>query len=323
MKKSVISFLLPFLLLGGLLSCSDDSNTPSESKIDGAIANKLIVKNATLATTGGIAKVFSTIITNEVERSDFLRGYFENIRFLPDNSGYFFCYDTNFVCVAHPILKNYIGTSHLEDVDSKGKHFPYEIMDSLKTKGFGWIDFNWYDQTLKLDLLKTSFVKMINDNYWLGAGLYADYLKGTSMTDNEMHKQMIKQIVHFTAVAFKDVHTDFITNSDKYIEFIRTYADGARFLDDNSGYFFVDGLDGINIAFPTNKELEGTNIWDLTDAKGNYSVRAMAELINASGSGYIEYYYNNPSTNQAQLKIVYVEKIEGTNYFIGSGYYQK
>ncbi len=324
MKKNVFNLIFPLFLLVFMISCSDDSNSPSETTLDGATANKQIVKNATLATSGGIANVYTNIITNESERISFMQLYLENIRFLQDSSGYFFCYDTDFVCIAHPILKNYIGISHMEDIDSKGKHFPYEIMDSLRAKGQGWVDFNWYDQTNQIDLLKTSYVKMLGStNFWIGAGIFSDYLKGTSMTENEMNRQMIKQIVHFTAKGFSIIKNNLISDSLKFIEFIRCYADGARFMDDNSGYFFVDGLDGLSVAFPTNKATEGTSIWDMTDAKGKYSVREMTELVKTNGSGYIEYYYNNPNSNQAELKIVYVEHIEGTNYFIGSGYYKK
>lgn len=324
MKIKIKLIALHIFFIFCFLSCSDNSTAPTVNLIDGVTANKQIVINSTNATVKGISSVFQQIILNSDDRINFLQIFQEKIRFLTDSSGYFFSYDTNFVCAAHPILKSYIGQNHYEDVDSKGKHFPYEMKDSLSNYGMGWIEYYWYDQLTKTDDLKLAYVKMINNTqFWLGTGIFADILKGWSISENDLNKEIVKEIVNFTAIAFSETMKNLHLDTAAFNKFLRCYADSSRFLNDNSGYFFVDALNGLSIAFPTRKELEGTSIWDMTDAKGNYKVREMCELIGNSGSGFIEYYFKNPVNNEIQLKTVYVEKIQGTDYFLGAGFYNK
>lgn len=324
MKIKIKLIALHIFFIFCFLSCSDNSTAPSVNMIDGVTANKQIVINSTNATVKGISSVFQQIILNSDDRINFLQFFLEKIRFLTDTSGYFFCYDTNFVCAAHPILKSYIGQNHYEDVDSKGKHFPYEMKDSLSKYGMGWIEYYWHNQQKNQDEMKLSFVKMINNSkYFLGTGIFAEDSKGWSISENDLNKEIVKEIVHFTATAFIETVKNLYLDTAAFNKFLRCYADSSRFLNDNSGYFFVDGINGLSVAFPTRKELEGTNIWDMTDAKGNYKVREMAELVNNNGSGFVEYYFKNPINNEIQLKTVYVEKIHGTNYFLGAGFYNK
>ena len=44
-------------------------------------------------------------------------------------------------------------------------------------------------------------------------------------------------------------------------------------------------------------------------------------VVQSSGSGYYEYYWNNPVTGKEESKTAFVYKIPGIDYFIGSGIY--
>lgn len=87
-----------------------------------------------------------------------------------------------------------------------------------------------------------------------------------------------------------------------------------------AGYFFIYDYEGNTISLPPDREVEGTNRWDLQDTKGKYLIRELAEAAK-EGGGFVEYYYENPNTGEDELKYGYVEPIEGTDYFIGSGTY--
>lgn len=87
------------------------------------------------------------------------------------------------------------------------------------------------------------------------------------------------------------------------------------------GYFFINDTAGTTISHPSNPSLEGNSQWDMQDARGNYMIRQMTEIAQ-SGGGFLEYVYVNPTTGAEEIKISYVEMIEGTDYLIGAGMYE-
>jgi len=317
-----------FLLTGILFlnGCKEDSVTNVIINPNGLIpaleVNKQILLTAVSSTTGGLSYLFKKNNYDEATQNNYVSIFIENIRFFDNLSGYYFCYDTNMVCVAHPILKNYIGQNHLEDVDSKGTKFVYIIRDSLRAKGNGFVEFYWQNQITAIHELKVSYVSIIpGTKLFLGSGVFHDYQNGWTLDSVGMKREIIRNTVHSTAKGFAAVFQDIIAGSSQRIDFMKAYLDSLRFFDDKSGYFFVDDMNHFSVVFPTNKLLEGTSLYDYVDPKGNYPVRSMVEVIKQDGRGFVEYYFTNPVSGTTEKKFVYVEKIEGTNYFIGTGVY--
>jgi signal transduction histidine kinase len=52
-----------------------------------------------------------------------------------------------------------------------GKLLIQELVNTAKT-GEGWVDYKWSNPTTNKIADKTSYVKKINDNFWIGAGYY-------------------------------------------------------------------------------------------------------------------------------------------------------
>lgn len=86
-------------------------------------------------------------------------------------------------------------------------------------------------------------------------------------------------------------------------------------------YFFIYELNGNVISLPPTPNLEGTNRMDL-EVKGRKLLEEMTALIEEKGAGRISYPYFNPKTEQLETKYGYVQKIEGTDMFVGAGGYQ-
>jgi signal transduction histidine kinase len=106
------------------------------------------------------------------------------------------------------------------------------------------------------------------------------------------------------------------------IDKIRAYITPIRFYHDKSGYFYVYDLDCNCIAHAVQKELEGKNLSDYKDGKGDFAIRNLAEAAK-KGGGFVEFYWVKPGATEQSKKLGYVEPIPGTNYFIGSGVYMK
>ena len=133
------------------------------------------------------------------------------------------------------------------------------------------------------------------------------------------NKKTAIAVVHASAVGIGEIIRT-IPDSATKVQVLRVYIDSIRFYDDKSGYFYVYNYQCTNIAHGTQKELQGTNLYNYQDVKGKYVIRALSEAASKAG-GFVEFYWIKPGETGEKLKIGYVEPISGTNYFIGSGVY--
>jgi len=93
----------------------------------------------------------------------------------------------------------------------------------------------------------------------------------------------------------------------------------SRFFADNSGYYFIYKTGGTVFVHPTLPDLEGKNIIDKQDQKGNPFIRQLDQVAQAGG-GYVEYWFNKPGKGVLP-KLSYARMIPGTSYWIGTGVY--
>jgi len=93
----------------------------------------------------------------------------------------------------------------------------------------------------------------------------------------------------------------------------------SRFFADNSGYYFIYKTGGTVFVLPTLPDLEGKNIIDKEDQKGNPFIRQLDQVAQAGG-GYVEYWFNKPGKGVLP-KLSYARMIPNTNYWFGTGVY--
>lgn len=137
--------------------------------------------------------------------------------------------------------------------------------------------------------------------------------------DLNWNKQIAVAYVHSYATAIGEA-VDYLKDDTTLINYIRTAIDPIRFYPDTSGYFYVYDYDCVDIAHARQKDLQGQNLYDYTDAHGNYVIRDLSAMAQAGG-GYVEFYWIKPGDTGEKKKLGYVEPIPNTNYFIGSGVY--
>jgi len=56
--------------------------------------------------------------------------------------------------------------------DKNGKYFIKEMIEVVKKKGEGWVLYSWFDRTTKRIRPKISFVKKVDNTFFVGAGMY-------------------------------------------------------------------------------------------------------------------------------------------------------
>jgi cytochrome c len=84
-------------------------------------------------------------------------------------------------------------------------------------------------------------------------------------------------------------------------------------------YVFANQLDGLVLANGGNPKLAGQNHLELKDPTGKQFNKESAEIAKTKGSGWIDYEWVNPVSKKVQPKTVWVQRVEGTDIYIGSG----
>jgi len=88
-----------------------------------------------------------------------------------------------------------------------------------------------------------------------------------------------------------------------------------------SGYFWADTRDGVNVVLLGREDVEGTSRIDLTDTNGNKIIQGFIALIDAEGEGYYDYYFPRPGETEALPKRGFVKLFEPFDWIIGTGNY--
>lgn len=89
-----------------------------------------------------------------------------------------------------------------------------------------------------------------------------------------------------------------------------------------SGYYFITRLDGIEILFADRPEMEGLTLLNVQDTKGKYVVKDMIEIAEQFGEGFYEYHWTKPDAKRNDFKkISFVKRFEPYDWIIGTGLY--
>ena len=90
-------------------------------------------------------------------------------------------------------------------------------------------------------------------------------------------------------------------------------------------YVFVESPDGVELVSGGFPSLEGKNLMDYKDSRGNYFVRDYIKMALEDDSGWVEYLWPRPGQMIPSKKHTYIRKAQfGEEVFIvGSGAYLK
>jgi signal transduction histidine kinase len=318
----ILNFLLCALIILASVSCekstNEDTGTGQISQFD---SDKQLVSITVRSTVTGFNSIFSGMINDSLQRVYFCRVYTDSIRYFSDKSGYFFIEDFNGWNIAYPTNKDLVGKYLWDLKDPLGNYFIRTMCDSAKNRGQGYVEYYWNNPVSGQNEKKLSYIHAFSGiNYFMGSGFYIRSSQPT-LTWLESNKDATRNVTLSTAQGFGGVLKNIFTDTISQFQFIRMFVDSIRFFQNNSGYFFVVDLNGICIANAASKNLNGTSVYDFKDSKGTYFIRDMIQLAKNPGYGFEEYYWRNPSTSADEKKISYIQRIPGTNYFIGAGVY--
>lgn len=84
-------------------------------------------------------------------------------------------------------------------------------------------------------------------------------------------------------------------------------------------YVFANQLDGLLLANGGNPSLVGQNHLELKDPSGKLFNKECVDVVKTKGSGWVDYQWVNPVTKKVGAKTVWVQRVEGTDIYIGAG----
>ncbi len=322
-KLFVIITAVCFITSAIFVSSCNDCNCPQPS--DKLIAqydlNKMIVETNTTNVATGFESVFSKNIFDSTSKAKLCQVFVDSALFYSDNSGYFFIETLDNAWVVAHINHDIIGTSRYDVQDENGKYFIRDMVQTVKYAGYGFVDYYRKNPSTDDTERKLSFVTSIPEAYWfIGTGFYGGPQNG-NYSQYDGNQFILKESVKSMSKGIANVLSEIYANEDDRVNFCRDFLDHIKFFDDGSGYFFVNNMEGINIAHGADANHQGKNDYDLQDSRGTYIIRDMIDIVNNSGSGFYEYYWVNPASGLEEMKVTYVSAIRGTNYFIGAGFY--
>jgi len=74
-------------------------------------------------------------------------------------------------------------------------------------------------------------------------------------------------------------------------------------------YVFAYDLQGVMVAHPKNPALIGKNLIAVPDNDGKMFRKEIVEKAKMKGSGWVDYVYLNPETNEMEHKTTYLQKV--------------
>jgi len=202
------------------------------------------------------------------------------------------------------------GKNELGLKDINGKPIIRGLIDAAMTfpsKPEGWYHYQWPVPGGILPRWKSSYVRLVT------APSGKRYLVSSGMYNDRMEKPFVVDIVKAAAGQIEMNGT---------AAFPLLYDPKGSFVVKDA-YVFVFDMNGIELVNPAFPSLEGRKILDLKDTQGKQLTREMLEIVQTSGSGWVNYMWPKPGESTSTQKSAYVSKAKMGNQWVivGSGVY--
>ncbi|WP_419770062.1 MAG: cache domain-containing protein [Candidatus Marinarcus sp.] len=146
-----------------------------------------------------------------------------------------------------------------------------------------------------------------------------DYIQYQKEDTQRLLKQNIKENVQIASNIISNITQ---SNIDPKItkNLIKKSLKTLKF-NSEMGYFFIISKSGKIILQPNFPELENTNVFKLKNTDEKYFLTKMVLMMQKTDETFFEWNWYKPHSSIKEKKIGYLKNLEGTDWFIGSGYY--
>jgi len=201
-----------------------------------------------------------------------------------DGVGYFWINDFGPKMICHPILSKLDGTDLSTYADTAGTKLFNDMVEVCKNDGDGFVTYRWLNPKSNLEEEKLSYVFTFEPCGWIvGTGEYLSVLR-----------QNLQQ---------------------KALEAIEKLRYGEN------GYFWINDFTPRMIMHALDATLNGRDLRDFTDSRGNKLFVDAAGVCRNHGEGFIRYFWPKPGGASEIEKLSYVRSFKQWQWIIGTGVY--
>ena len=171
--------------------------------------------------------------------------------------------------------------------------------------------------------LKKTFIKQNKEIINSEVNRVYKYIVHEKSNSEERLKESVKNRVN-------EVHSIITANYNKYKDIETKEQITQRIKDilrnyrynNKQGYFFINNFDGLNVLHSLNPSLEGTNISNLKDKRGNFTFLDSIKTLKNKNSSFTTVYWGKENDlDNDYKKINYNKVFKPYNWFIGTGEY--
>lgn len=231
---------------------------------------------------------------------------------------YIFVFGTDGIELVNPVFPALEGRSVLDMKDVDGEYKHREMVDVVKTRGTGWVDYMWPKPGESVATQKSTYLSAawLGDRLMVvGCGVYLADAPTETKPATTMTAPALMALVRDAAAVFET------KGEQAYTEFRK---EGTRWFHDDV-YFFVVTMDGIRTFVATEPENEGLDSSGRRDLIGRPYGRMIVDIgKQPSGEGWVHYMYPLPGTVYPAWKSTFVKRVtfpSGTQHLIGCGVY--
>jgi signal transduction histidine kinase len=231
---------------------------------------------------------------------------------------YVFVTDLAAVGLVNPAFPTLEGRDLLDLRDTEGKYVNREMLELIRTRGSGWIEYLWPRPGESVATRKSAFVSRArcgDRTVMVGCGVYLEDAPRAPAPTNMTTGAQLARLVRAAAALLE------MEGEKAYAAFREK---GSRWYGDHS-YLFAFDADGRRAFHAAEPESEGRDDSDLRDAEGRPIVRMiLAAAASPAGEGWVHYLYPRPGELFPVWKSSFVRGVtypDGGRYVVGSGLY--
>lgn len=232
---------------------------------------------------------------------------------------YVFVIDPNGVELVNPAFPNLEKRNVLDVKDTQGKPLNRAMLEVVKTRGSGWVDYLWPKPGESVSTQKSAYVSRAKlGEQWVlvGCGVYlADAPKSPPVAGKMTAPALMGLVRDAAAVLEKD-------GEAAYAEFGKK---GSRWFKDDT-YLFVWSIDGIQTFNAGEPASNGQNRTETNDIHGRPIGKMILQTAaSAAGERWIHYMYPKPGEMFPTWKSTFVKRVRfpaGRQYVVGCGIYE-
>ena len=231
---------------------------------------------------------------------------------------YLFVSDMDGVGLVNPAFPNLEGRTLLDMTDAHGKHQHREMLEVVRTRGAGWVDYLWPRPGESVATQKSTYVSRATlgeTPLMVGCGVYLADAPKEAPAPGRTTARALMALVREAAAVLEE------RGEQAYPEFRKQ---GSKWLHDDTYLWVVttSGAMPLNAAEP---ELEGMDTTERRDVVGRPFGRMIQEVgAGPSGEGWVHYMYPRPGALFPTWKSTFVKRVtfpSGAPHIVGCGIY--